>query len=297
MANKNDQLSLFAQADSPPRASSLLIGSVAVREVRCRDVLNCRATATDYSFNCYTGCSNGCAYCYARYMQRFHPHDEAWGRFVDVKVNAAEALARQVRRVARGDVFTCSACDGWQPVERHYELTRQCCRLLLDAGFSLTVLTKSDLVLRDLGVFAGRNVCLGVTITCADAAIARLWEPGASPVPDRVKVLKRAKAAGVQTLAAFGPLLPGISDTEDGLRALFSLAAESNVDRIWTDGLNLRPRVWESVQTLLSRNRPDLLRHYRRILFDKAARARYDDELQQRIERIADEFRVRERMG
>jgi len=291
---KNEQLSLFARADSPPVPVHL--AGVAVREVQCRDVLNCRAGA-DYSFNCYTGCSNGCAYCYARYMQRFHPHDEAWGRFVDVKVNAADALARQVRRVVPGHVFTCSACDGWQPAERHYQLTRRCCQLLLEAGFGLTVLTKSELVLRDLDVFSGRNVCLGVTITTADVAAARLWEPGASPVPTRLNVLKRAKAAGLQTLIAFGPLLPGISDTENGLRALFALAAEADADRIWTDGLNLRPRVWESVQALLRRNRPDLLRHYRGILFDKAARARYDDELQGRIACAAWEFGLSERLG
>jgi len=292
--NKNQELSLFAHAEPPP-AAPVRIDGVAVREVRCRNVLNCRE-GSGYSFNCYTGCTNGCAYCYARYMQRFHPHDEAWGRFVDVKVNAADALARQVRRVAPGDVFTCSACDGWQPVERHYQLTRRCCRLLLDAGFGLTVLTKSELVLRDLDMFAGRDVCLGVTITTADAAAAQLWEPGASSVEARVNVLKRAKQAGEQTLVAFGPLLPGISDTAEGLRALFALAAEANVDRIWTDGLNLRPRVWESVQALLRRNRPDLLCHYRDILFDKAARARYDDDMEQRIARAADESGMRKRL-
>jgi hypothetical protein len=68
-------------------------------------------------------------------MQRFHPHAEEWGQFVDVKVNAPDVLARQLRRLKPGEVFTCSACDGWQPVEEHYQLTRECCCLLLDAGF------------------------------------------------------------------------------------------------------------------------------------------------------------------
>jgi DNA repair photolyase len=86
-------------------------------------------TGHRYCINAYTGCSYGCVYCYARFMQRFHPHDEPWGRFVDVKVNAAEVLAREVRRLTPGPVFTCSACDGWQSVERHYGLTRRCCQL------------------------------------------------------------------------------------------------------------------------------------------------------------------------
>ena len=94
-------------------------GPVAVRETVCKTILN-RGGISDYSLNCYTGCAHGCAYCYARYMQRFHPHAEPWGRFVDVKINAVEVLKRQLRRAAPGDVFVSSACDAWQPVEVRY---------------------------------------------------------------------------------------------------------------------------------------------------------------------------------
>jgi len=57
-----------------------------VRETVCKTILN-RSGLSDYSLNCYTGCTHACVYCYARFMQRFHPHDERWGAFVDVKVN------------------------------------------------------------------------------------------------------------------------------------------------------------------------------------------------------------------
>jgi len=129
------------------------VDGVVVREVRCKTVLN-NSSRGDYSFNCYTGCAHGCVYCYARFMQRFHPHEEAWGQFVDVKVNAADVLRRQIKRSPPGSVFSCSACDGWQPMERQYGLTRQCCKMLVDAGFELLVLTKSELVLRDIDILA-----------------------------------------------------------------------------------------------------------------------------------------------
>jgi DNA repair photolyase len=103
-------------------------------------------------------------------MQRFHAHPEPWGAFVDVKHNAPEVLAGQIRRLRPGSVFTCSACDGWQRVEEHYRLTRRCCRLLLAAGFRLEILTKSELVLRDLDVLEAGDVLLGVTITTPDEA-------------------------------------------------------------------------------------------------------------------------------
>lgn len=270
-------------------------GGVMVRETHCKNLLNPCGIA-DYSFNCYVGCAHGCAYCYARYMQRFHPHDEEWGRFVDVRINAPDVLARQLRRLEPGAVFTCSACDGWQPLEERYRLTRECCHLLLDADFSLTVLTKSRLVLRDLDLFAGRAVLLGVTIATPDEAQARLWEPAASSVADRVTVLRQAKAAGLETAVMFAPLLPGISDTPEALGRLCAIAAEARVDRIWTDGLNARPRVWPSVQALLRRRRPDLYELYQDILFNSAFRRDYRREMKARLRRAARAAGVADRM-
>ena len=259
---------------------------VVVREVECKSLLN-RSSIGDYSFNCYTGCAHGCVYCYARFMQRFHPHVEPWGGFVDVKINAVEVLRRQLKRLKPGDVFTCSACDGWQPVERRYRLTRRCCQMLVDAGFRLSVLTKSKLVLRDLDIFTGRNVCLGVTITTPDESAARLWEPGASSVSDRLDILVRGKTTGLETAVMFGPLLPGISDTPQVLARVFDLAAKADIDRIWTDALNPRPRVWPSLQAFLRRHRPDLIEHYRRVLFDAAYRKEYLHKLDERCRRAA----------
>jgi DNA repair photolyase len=268
---------------------------VVVREVGCKSLLN-RSRNGNYSFNCYTGCEHGCVYCYARFMQRFHPHEEPWGEFVDVKVDAPKVLARQLRRLRPGSVFTCSACDGWQRVERHYQLTRRCCELLLKAAFRLDILTKNELVLRDIDLLQRGEVRLGVTITATDETLARLWEPGASPVSARLRVLKEAKAAGLETSVMFGPLLPALSDTPEALRELFSVAAEADVDQIWTDSLNPRPRVWPSIQTFLRRHRSDLLPLYRRVLFDRTYRERYAAELQHRVRVAAAEAGVADRL-
>lgn len=162
------QENLFAGEQGRPRdARAHEVEGVVVREVPCKSILN-RSGIGDYSLNCYTGCAHGCVYCYARFMQRFHPHPEPWGKFVDVKVNAVDVLKRQLRRAEPGDVFVSSACDGWQPLEGERRLTRRCCELLLEHGFQVNVLTKSDLVLRDLDLFAGRRARIGVTITTLD---------------------------------------------------------------------------------------------------------------------------------
>jgi DNA repair photolyase len=257
-----------------------------VRETVCKKILN-RSGLSDYSLNCYTGCTHACTYCYARFMQRFHPHDEPWGAFVDVKANAVEVLKRQLRRAEPGTVFVSSACDGWQPVEAEWRLTRRCCELLLEHGFRVHVLTKSALVLRDLDVFAGRPARIGITLTTLEEPLAELWEPGAASVRERLGVIKAARDAGLQTGVMFGPLLPFLSDNQASIDALLERAADLGIDRIWVDALNSRPRVWPAVAELLRAKFPELLQPYRKLLFDPPSRAIYLKELRCRIDDAA----------
>lgn len=292
-----DQPLLFDVAPPAPVTARGVTGrDVTIREVRCKSLLN-KCSIDDYSFNCYLGCGHACGYCYARFMQRFHPHDEAWGEFVDVRINAPEALARQLRRLKPGSVFTCSACDGWQPVEEQYRLTRRCCELLLQAGFELHVLTKSKLVLRDLDIFTGRDVTLGVTITTPDETCARIWEPGASTVAERWDVLRQAKTAGLRTTVMFGPLLPDISDTDKALDVLFGRAAEVGVDQIWTDMLNPRPRVWPSVRQIVRQHYPEVTDRYQQVMFQPDHRRDYERNLNRRIRKAAEKAGVADRLA
>jgi DNA repair photolyase len=245
-----------------------------VRETVCKTILN-KSSISDYSLNCYTGCTHGCVYCYARFMQRFHPHNEPWGKFVDVKINAVEVLKRQLRRAKPGDVFISSACDGWQQIEKERRLTRRCCELLLEFGFQVNLLTKSALVLRDLDLFSGRDVNVGVSIATLDEGLSKLWEPQAARVAERLRVIEAARNAGLQTTIMFAPLLPFLSDGPDSLDLLFQRAADLRVDSILVDALNPRPRVWPSVAGLLRDHFPELRERYSKILFNPKIRAEY----------------------
>lgn len=267
-----------------------------IREVPCRTVLN-RSRIDDYSLNCYTGCAHGCVYCYARFMQRFHPHTEAWGEFVDVKTNAVEALQRQLRTARPGEVFMSSACDGWQPVERERHLTRECSRLLLEKGFQINVLTKSNLALRDLDIFEGRSVRVGITVTTLDERLRELWEPNASGVEERFEVIREAREIGLETSMMFGPLLPFLWDNQTHVDALFEQAAALDVDVIWVDALNPRPKVWESVKGLLLREFPELVERYRRVLFSAPVRAAYVKGIRERVARATKTFHLEDRVS
>ena len=270
--------------------------SAVIRETPCKTLLN-RSGISDYSLNCYGGCTHACAYCYARFMQRFHPHVEPWGDYVDVKGNAVEVLERQLRRLPPGDVFVSSACDGWQPIEGERRLTRECCRLLVAHGFQVNALTKSALILRDLDVFAGSSAQVGVTVTTLDPKLASLWEPFASPIEDRFRVIEEARAAGLKTSVMFGPLLPFLSDDYNSVHALLERAVALQIDKIWVDAFNPRPKVWESASALLDRAFPGLRERYASVLFSETVRTAYLAGLRDRVALAARRLHIIERVS
>lgn len=276
------QLSLHPQSHNKIDSEPTSVEGVIVRQKECKTILN-KTSISDYSLNCYVGCAHACVYCYARFMQRFHPHSEPWGRFVDIKVNAVDVLKRQLRLAQPGQVFVSSACDGWQPVEAQWQLTRQCCDLLLKSGFRLNILTKSRLILRDLDILSRPDVSVGVTITTLDDNLRCLWEPKSAGVQERLQVISRAHSTGAKTSIMFGPLLPFLSDSIGSISQMFEVAAALSVDAIRVDALNPRPKVWSSVAALLQQRFPDLLNRYRLMMFDNTTRRAYLDELRNRI--------------
>jgi len=267
-----------------------------IKETTCRSVLN-KSGIGDYCVNCYTGCLHGCVYCYARFMRRFSGHKEPWGQFVDVKVNAPEVLAKEAARKPRGKVFVSSVCDGWQPLEEKYRLTRRCLEILIRNEFTVSILTKSTLVARDFDVMAGcPGVSVGMTITTLDEELRRRIELASSPSQERIRALEEASERGIEVWAFFGPLMPFLSDTEENLEALFRGVAALPLTHIYVDKLNLRPQVWPSVLRCLERFYPHLIPEYRRVLFSEPDAAEHLDGVRRRVLALADYYGLAEKM-
>jgi len=180
-----------------------------LREISAKSILS-RSQVYDYALNPYVGCSHGCRYCYAAFMKRFTGHREPWGAFVDVKVNAPELLAREIRRKTVGRVWVSGVCDPYQAAEKRFRLTRRCLEILLENRWPVTVQTKSALVLRDIEILARfEDIEAGFSIATADETMRKLFEPGAAPIRDRVRALDVLHARGIRTYAMIAPILPG----------------------------------------------------------------------------------------
>lgn len=265
-----------------------------VRVVNVKSTL-VRSRLSPYCVNPYAGCTHGCVYCYARFATRFSHPGERWGGYVDVRANAPEVLERQLRNAAPAEVHMSSVCDAWQPLEETHRITRRCLQLLLDARFPLVLQTKSALIERDLDLLAGRSdVTLGVTVTTVDEAQSALFEPGASPPTERLRVLQRARESGVDTFVFVGPLLPGISDRGEGLIELFSRVAAAGPDFLFVDMLNRRPGIWNDTRAAAEACAPGLVSEFRHVLFDRSDS--YEQELRDRVARAADAVGVRRRI-
>lgn len=237
--------------------------SVQIREITSRQAL-VKSQISDFALNPYTGCAHNCAYCYASFMARFSRHAEPWGQWVDVKLNVADALGKDLQRLskkqkmtgqAKGpslldvaqdppEVVISSVTDPYQPLEREYKLTRACLEAIAmsDARLKVSVLTKSALVARDLDILKNLSfVEVGMTVTAADDAITRRYEPGASSASKRLSTLRTLSDAGISTWAFIAPILPYHSDSLPAMTWLLKALKESGVSRIMADRFNPYP--------------------------------------------------------
>lgn len=103
-----------------------------IKEIKSKTILSKTGLPADYVINPYVGCLHACAYCYARFMKRFTGHREPWGQFLDIKINAPELLEKEIRKKKKGKVMFSSVTDPYLPLERKYQLTRQCLKILLE---------------------------------------------------------------------------------------------------------------------------------------------------------------------
>jgi DNA repair photolyase len=207
-----------------------------VREIYARSILS-KSKIYDYTINAYTGCQHACAYCYARFMKRTTGHIEAWGEFVDVKINASELLQKEINKKTQGRVWISGVCDAYQPLEAKYELTRKCLEILVEHEWPITIQTKSPLVLRDVDVLSrASDIEVGFTITTANDNVRRLFESNAPPIEARIKALDELHKAGIRTFAMIAPMLPGA----DKLPALLV----GKVDYVLVDRMNYHYSDW-----------------------------------------------------
>jgi DNA repair photolyase len=256
-----------------------------------------------WTINPYRGCEFACKYCYARYTHEFMEMRNGidFERKIYVKQHAAEFLRQELRRVKPGEAIALgTATDPYQPAERRYGITR----VILEEfarhqGFELGIVTKSNLIVRDVPVLqqiARHNqLSINMTITTLDVELARLLEPRA-PRPDlRLDAVRQLRDAGIRVGISCSPVIPAITDSPKNLEALVRAAADAGASYIFANALFLKPCSAAVFLPFVEQHFPHLMENYRQRYEGRAfLPPTYGKRLTQLIARLRQKYKVHE---
>ena len=239
-----------------------------VNEIKCKTVIGkCGFPSGGWSINPYVGCEHNCVYCYARFMKRFTNHTEPWGNFVDVKVNAPEILEKQLHsdKYKEGPIFIGTVTDPYQPLEEKYKLTRKLLEILLPYNAPVSILTKSDLVLRDLDLLKKfKSIEVNFTINTLDEKWKKYTEPNSSSVEERLQAAKKLSEENIPVHAMVGPYWPEFTNPDE----LFTKFKEVGIRKVFSESFNTNGDNFIGVKKVLKESYLDLLSKFEEILFD-----------------------------
>ena len=194
-----------------------------------------------YNMNLYRGCQHQCIYCDSRstcyQIENFAD--------IRIKANAIELLEDVLpRKRVRGTIGTGSMNDPYMPIEAKVNLTSRALEVIARNGFPVHIITKSDLVVRDLETLKEINkayAAVSFTITTSDDELAKKLEPGAPTTSARLEAIKTLSDAGILTGVTMQPILPFIEDTPENISSIVELAHQNGASYIlpWF-GMSLR---------------------------------------------------------
>ena len=194
--------------------------------------------------NIYRGCTHGCIYCDARSDCYRMEH-----RFEDiaVKINAPELLEDALRRKRKPCMIgTGAMSDPYVHAEAKLGLTRRCLEIIDRYGCGVSILTKSDMILRDLDLLRrinNRTKCVvQMTLTTCDEELCRKIEPNVCTTAERVAVLEILRDEGIPAICWMTPILPFINDTEDNIRGILDYCRRAKVRGIMQFGIGVTLR-------------------------------------------------------
>jgi len=220
----------------------------------------------DQSINPYRGCEHGCFYCYARPTHAYQGLSAGldFESRLFVKDGAAALLERELANPKyRPKVIALGAnTDAYQPIERQYRVTRSVLEVLAKARHPVGIVTKSNLVLRDLDLLtsmaADGLVKVFVSVTTVDRGLARRMEPRAPTPERRLEAIEKLAAAGVPVGVMAAPIIPAVNDGE--IETILTRAYAAGAREAGYVALRLPLELRESFREWLAVNFPDKLK-------------------------------------
>lgn len=217
----------------------------------------------DYQVDTYIGCEHYCYYCYALTQAEID-----WSKEILIHKDIVGQLIEEIDRISPQRIYMGYHTDPYQPCEAEYHQTRKVLELFLQKEFSASILTKSDLVVRDIDILKEMNDAnVSVSVAFNDNRTRRLFEHNTMGTEKRIEALRQLKKAGVRTGALLCPVIPYITDAIQLVDML-----QPYVDVIWIYGLSIDDRSglnWLNFQSILNDQFPDSIEQIKQAIFSK----------------------------
>lgn len=194
--------------------------------------------------NLYRGCTHGCIYCDSRSKCYHYQYDF---EDIEIKSNALELLENILQKKRKKCMIgTGSMTDPYIPLENKLQQTRKALLLANQYGFGFTLITKSNLVLRDLDLLTTINnktkSVIQMTLTTYDETLCKKIEPNVCTTRERFDTLKKLNEAGIPTVVWLTPILPFINDTKENIEGILEYCIKAKVYGIICFGMGLTLR-------------------------------------------------------
>lgn len=175
-----------------------------------------------YSINPFQGCEHGCVYCYARNTHNYWGYSAGidFEQTVLVKENASALLTKKLRSKhwKAEPIMLSGNTDCYQPIEREMGITRDLLKVFWEYRHPVQIITKNDLILRDLDylkLLASENlVQVAISITSLDEDLRGIMEPRTSTSAKRLNAIKVLAENNIPVIAMIAPIIPSINDHE-----------------------------------------------------------------------------------
>lgn len=233
-----------------------------IKETKAKSIIvKSKLPDTDFVINPYIGCMHGCIYCYARFMKTYTGHEESWGHFVDVKINATDLIPEKTDKYKGKSILISSVTDPYHPVDIKYKLTRKILEKLIPLQPDLNILTKSDLVLRDIDLLKQFKKCLiAISLSFLNEKNRKQLEPLATISERRINALKKLHKTGIETAVFISPIFPEITDWQEIIKKTKKFTNE-----YWFENLNPYFSIQDNIIKFLKKNYPKLVIKYKKI--------------------------------
>ena len=232
------------------------------RQISGKKILQpCSLEWYEYQIDPYIGCEHHCHYCYTLNQNDTEKTEEIL-TYRDITCQLIEELSGLKPQT----IYMGMNTDPYQPCDKILQQTRKVLELLAYRKFSACMLTKSDLITRDIDLIKKMpGSSAGVSIAFQTERVRGLFEAYAPSNKRRIKALKKLKESGIETYVLINPVMPFISDVDALIEKVGPYA-----DTIWIYGLHMeskKDKNWKNVKSILERNFPDLMEKYIDITF------------------------------